>query len=156
MKTVIFMPAFAGKTTLHRDGRALDPEELAEYRPWKEGWADQARANSPTWRREQQQAFAHLLRKIQQGGELDKPVVTHPPQDAQQLGAWRDAGWTTYGFVPPDLLRRAQRAIAADPSAVWATARLRAMEEGTRTLRKLNLPNPPPSVLATGAGPVRM
>jgi len=101
MKTVIFMPAFAGKTTLHRDGRALDPEELAEYRPWKEGWADQARANSPTWRREQQQAFAHLLRKIQQGGELDKPVVTTPRRTCSN---W--APGATLGGLPTASCRR--------------------------------------------------
>jgi len=79
-KIVIIAPSYAGKSTAHRAGIALDPEETEDYREWKEGWDDPKRRDSPEWREAQGVAYTeHTIRAL----DGDAPVVLMHPWDTE-------------------------------------------------------------------------
>lgn len=102
-KILVECPSFGGKTTLHREGIATDPEELPIYRKWKEGWGDEKRAGNPKWREEQQQAYGQALADLFAEGA--SPLVAHPLIDDYRKMA-TEAGYRLIPYVPDDYWER--------------------------------------------------
>jgi hypothetical protein len=73
-----------GKTTAHREGYGLDPEETAAYRVWKSGWGDERVAQDPAWRKVQREAYRKLVRDCIRIGVT--PLLIHASEEWARLG----------------------------------------------------------------------
>jgi len=132
----ILAPAFAGKSTSHRAGQLIDPEETQAFAPIRKAWAALGWQPSPRQKITLHTAYNEAAVQAVMGN--DEIVATHPMDSASVLLFAGASGREAVVVAPSDdVIAARARTYAAANDAGLAAQRIGAAISGLQRAREV-------------------